>query len=390
MNAELTDHPVTNITKPIPLINLSALDSLRGLLAVYVLAGHTRWLLWAGHAEWTSSQHPAWQNIIALSSALLRYGHEAVMGFFVLSGFFIHLRAAQDFAKGGQPLLNLPHYARRRLHRLVPTYALAMVLTLAFDLVGRHNWPALYSATSGDDLLNSSFARMGYSATSVVPALCLLPSCLGQHFGSNAPLWSLGYEVVYYAVYPLWLGLRLQFGRFAYLLLPVSILAGSSLLTGWPALVLAHYSIWLTGAALAECLTAIRRVSTMVPIAMIITAATALGLHHLPVSRSLIPSLILAVVYGGALVGAFALLSERWSSSLALRALQYFGKRSYTLYIVHFPLLALLSAWVFHEDGSRPLSGWLALGGFGLVLGIGCLCFHFCERHFLHERIRVA
>jgi len=316
---------------PIPRINLWALDGLRGLLALYVIAGHTRWLLWAGHAEWSSSQHPAWQNVIAQSSAVLRYGHEAVMGFFVLSGFFIHLRIARDLAKGDQASLNLAHYTRRRLHRLVPPYALALLLTLAFDLVGRHTWPALYFAEAGNELLKISFSRMGYSATSVVPALFLLPSSLGYHFGTNGPLWSLGYEVVYYALYPLWLGLRLRIGLFAYLLLPISILAGSTLLTGWPALVLGHYSIWLTGAALAECLTTVRRVNAMVPIAMILAAATAFGLHHLPVSRSLIPSLILAVVYGGGLVGAFALLSETWSSSIPLRALQYFGKRSYTV-----------------------------------------------------------
>lgn len=378
-----------SIAQTIPRINLSALDSLRGLLAIYVVAGHTRWLLWAGHADWSSTTHTSWQTSIAQSSALLRYGHEAVMCFFVLSGFFIHLRVAQDFAKGEQPSLNLSHYARRRLHRIAPPYVLALLLTLTLDLVGRHYWPSLYSTEVGDDLLKSSFARMGYSASSVIPALGLLPSSLGQHFGSNGPLWSIGYEVVYYAVYPLWLGLRVRIGLFAYLVLPISIFVGSTLLAGWPALVLAHYSIWLTGAALAECLSSVRRVNVSAPIAMLLTAVAAFALHHLSVLESLIPSLVLSAVYGAGLVGAVALVGMTVSSSVPLRVLQFFGRRSYTLYIIHFPVLTLLSAWVFHEQGTRPLSGWLALGGFGLVLGIACLCFHWCERHFLHERIQI-
>ena len=79
-------------------INLRALDALRGLLAVYVLAGHARWLLWTGHREWLASAPAAWELPLGYSSAMLRYGHEAVMVFFVLSGFFIHLRAAEQFA----------------------------------------------------------------------------------------------------------------------------------------------------------------------------------------------------------------------------------------------------------------------------------------------------
>jgi hypothetical protein len=39
---------------------LRALDMLRGALAVYVLAGHCRWLLWAGHGVWMAAPHSRW------------------------------------------------------------------------------------------------------------------------------------------------------------------------------------------------------------------------------------------------------------------------------------------------------------------------------------------
>ena len=64
------------------------------------------------------------------------------------------------------------------------------------------------------------------------------------------------------------------------------------------------------------------------------------------------------------------------------------GLRSYPIYIVHFPVLAVLSAFVFENAGRRPMHGWLALAGAFACVGAGVLCFEACERHFLHSRYR--
>jgi peptidoglycan/LPS O-acetylase OafA/YrhL len=103
-------------------LNLRSLDALRGLLACYVVFGHARWLLWAGFSEWNEHTHHFWANAMAYASASLRYGHEAVMVFFVLSGFFIHLRTAQRIAVDRPATLNTADYARRRIHRLLVPY----------------------------------------------------------------------------------------------------------------------------------------------------------------------------------------------------------------------------------------------------------------------------
>jgi peptidoglycan/LPS O-acetylase OafA/YrhL len=64
------------------------------------------------------------------------------------------------------------------------------------------------------------------------------------------------------------------------------------------------------------------------------------------------------------------------------------GVRSFTIYMVHFPLLVLLSAYVFETFGRRPMHGWLALAGAIGCVGFGALCFEACERHFRHSRYR--
>src|SRR5271155_4374259 len=87
-----------------PAGGLQFLDGLRGLAAFYVMAGHARWLLWEGYSE-GFQRHP--ESYSAINKALMYFlslfghGDDAVLFFFVLSGFVIHLRYAQRIAEQG-------------------------------------------------------------------------------------------------------------------------------------------------------------------------------------------------------------------------------------------------------------------------------------------------
>ena len=105
-------------------MHLKRLDALRGLLALYVLAGHARWLLWEGASAFASHARSWWALATAYGTAGLRFGHEAVMVFFVLSGFFIHLKAAESLAEGRVPGLSAGAFCARRAQRLLPPYFL--------------------------------------------------------------------------------------------------------------------------------------------------------------------------------------------------------------------------------------------------------------------------
>ena len=363
---------------------MSGLDSLRGFLALYVLLGHARWLLWAGHREWVGLVSAPLELVLGYSSALLRFGNEAVMVFFALSGFFIHMRAAQKLGSGQVPTLEPGEFYRRRLHRLLPPYLLALLVTLFFDALGRGFFPLLYQANSGDALLDQTFAYKGYSWGSVLPALVMLPSSTGMDFGSNGPLWSIAYEVMYYALYPAWLLLRLQSAWASYggvvvacLLLP--LLPWSA----FPLSVAALYPVWLAGAALAELFCRSDRITlTRGCVATVAGAALffAPGLEAMRV--------IAALLYGAGMVAVFARLPGGVTHSPVGRAAEYLGVRSYTIYVVHFPVLVLLSAVAIQTTGGRPLHDWLALAGALIAIGIGFLCFVVGEKRFLHRPVR--
>jgi len=361
-------------------INFQNLDALRGLLAVYVAIGHCRWLLWAGHANWLATPHEPWEAVPAYASAVFRYGREAVMVFFVLSGFFIHYHAARP---GGKPIA-APAFYRRRWHRLAPPYFFALAVTAILDATGRMWWPMLYHAQTGDALLDQTFAAGGYSAASVAPALVLLPTSLGRDFGSNGPLWSLAYEAVYYAAYPLWWWLRQRSALVAFAGIPLLCSAVPLLpFDGFAASVASHYPIWLAGALIAERFA--KAGTSLGEVWWGIVMFVAGAVLHVSGGGRLLPALVAPLLFG---CGAVMLFAAASFPARLTGAAEYLGLRSYTIYIVHFPLLALVSAWVIQSYGGRPLHGWLALAGVVVCVSFGCLCFEICERHFLHARYR--
>ena len=362
-------------------INFRNLDSLRGILAVYVALGHCRWLLWSGHAAWLVSGYQTWEVVPAYASATLRYGREAVMVFFVLSGFFIHYQSASQIVRGATERTSATSFYRRRWHRLAPPYFFALAVTVALDAIGRLWWPTLYLAQTGDRLLDQTFEGGGYSQASVLPALVLLPSSLGHDFGSNGPLWSLAFEAVYYAIYPGWLWVRQRSAVIAFAGVPIACLALVFVPLAWPVTVLVHYPIWLAGAFTAEQLLAarLRNRSLWLGVAMFVA-----GVLLYWISGSLLAVLAAAMLYG---VGAVLFFSAVRLPSIAV-VTEFFGIRSYTIYIVHFPLLALMSAYVIHTRGARPMHGWLAVAGAVSSVAFGCLCFEACEKYFLHSRYR--
>ncbi|MFA5909849.1 MAG: acyltransferase [Vicinamibacterales bacterium] len=365
-------------------IRLDQLDALRGLLAVYVLTGHARWLLWAGHAEWMRQPHDGWQVPLVYASGMFRFGREAVLIFFALSGFFIHAGAARRLSQGATLAFATSHFYQRRAHRLVAPYLFALLATVACDAIGMTWFPRLYAAATGDPLLDVTFAHSGYTAASIGPALLLLPSSLGQNFGSNGPLWSLAYEVVYYAWYPLWLWARQRSALAAYVVVPAAFTIVSMVVAvPFVASVLVWYPAWLVGAALAEHVTSPRPYRVSPAVAVVVFWIALLAYIAVP---SIYVKILSATVFAAAAVYTFAVAQvDRRHPGLVL--FEYLGLRSFTIYIVHFPFLALLGAAVIQLTGTRPLAGWLAVGGAASAVAFGCLCFAVCERHFLHRRV---
>lgn len=182
-----------------------ALDALRFAAACLVFLSH------ATHSEFNDAL--PWVGA----------GHEAVVAFFVISGFVISYVID---TKERDPL----QYAAARLGRLYSVVLPALFLTFALDFFGRGIDAALYSPVPGDSpllrlLANGFFIQQNWNLT-VVPL-------------SNRAFWSLGFEFWYYCIFGAWIlapgGMRWP------LTLACCLCAGPR--------ILAFFPIWLLGVA---------------------------------------------------------------------------------------------------------------------------------------------
>ena len=370
-------------------MKLRNLDVLRACLALMVLVGHARMLLWMGWQDWKVLPHAWWEMVVSVFFAAFRFGHQAVMVFFAMSGFFIHLRAAQALVEGKEQGFDALSYLARRARRILPPYYAVLIFTVLLDAVGHHWFPRLYAAQTGSLLLDQNFADAGYRVESVVPALLAQPSLFGIRFGGNGPLWSIGHEVFYYLLYPLFMlvWLRHRIGAYVFGLL-LGLACWFVPLAGWWSGMMGSYPVWLAGALMAEVLLSWRKQQrggvALWATACVMALAALAGLHR--VSEHSPWTMVLNMIMGAAAIAAFEMVPFDVLKTKAGRVLEWLGLRSYSIYIFHFPVLVLLSAWCFQTQGGLPSNGWLAALGALLSLGAGLLGFHLVERRFMPSR----
>ena len=167
---------------------------------------------------------------------IFKFGQEAVIVFFVLSGFVIHINEKNRAH-------NLRAYARRRIYRLYPVLVAALLVSIAISL-----WDGTFSSRFrlSDAICNLLFLQDRGS---------LVPGTICNPFLGNSPLWSLSYEAIFYIIYPIVLPLYTSRGR-----LSQHVIGGCSLIfillyKIYPQhflLLPSYFIIWWCGAMLGD------------------------------------------------------------------------------------------------------------------------------------------
>jgi len=365
-------------------LNFESLDTLRGVLATYIVVGHCCWLLWAPANE--LSQYPNFFLSIVLPfiHKLLSYPFTAAMIFFTLSGFFIHLRVSKQLVNNQNFRFNTLAFIKHRCHRLLPPYFLALTLTVVFDLIGQFFYPTLYHIETPNPFINKQFSNFEFSLSSVVPALIMLPSSLGKSFGSNGVLWFIAYQTMYYLFYPLWLKIR-RFGAlpayFSVLLL--AVIAHFLLPQCFIKRVFLLYPIWLTGAMLSEIVLRKSLSKSITALSFLCSIITLTVIYKFDIRFSVCVYVILSM----SIVLTMVTISKKICKYRIHRFFKALGMESYSVYICHFPIVTFISAWVFEVLGKQPIEYYLMVGGAAISLFFCHLCFLICERHFSHPRL---
>jgi len=339
---------------------LDVVDALRGFAALAVVFYH----VWNAIYPWGNTQvaavlgdpnhrwfHDGWD--FRLTFCLFQYGYFGVTIFFVISGFCIHLPQARRRASTGNDGLRLEPFFRRRFWRLYPAYFAALIVAavgvgvmriMEFRDKGLTLPPGLY------------YDAFGISDVAV-NALFLLPFFPSAK-GLNSVLWTLVFEVQFYLLYPLLLwGLR----RVGFVAIGLTLLSAELLLVPgpktretfgthdpWEYFFLARYFEWFLGVAAAELFA--RRGTVLQPGWDWTGLALGLGVT---VASTFLPTLwpFRDLFVAATTLCTLSILLRRPAATPGpvVRVFAEVGVFSYSLYLLHLPLLRMAVA------GSRLL-----------------------------------
>jgi peptidoglycan/LPS O-acetylase OafA/YrhL len=311
---------------------------LRGLAAFVVAAAHLRAEMYPGLR--TIADPSLWFQGFAFATG---FAHQAVLVFFIISGWLVGGSLLNKMGQSGA----LANYAIDRATRLwtvlLPTFGVTLLLGLGTGV-----------------LLPGS---IDFSATNEFSALSFAGNLLGLqrvvlfNFGGNYALWSLANETWYYVMFPL-LVLLFTARR------PSSRIAsgGALALAGvlLPLEILLYFAIWLLGVAFSrvriECGIGVR-CAWLVPLAAMSAYFRLTADNDRFDQTTLGMDLALSLMF-------LALLSSLQfkaapASKLArplARVGAFFANFSFSLYVLHLPLIFMLKHVAFTQFGLRQLS----------------------------------
>lgn len=364
------------------------LDWIRALAAIIVFVGHLR-IFCLGDFSAYNGNIPLYIKAFYHISGL---GHQAVIVFFVLSGFLVGGSVLKELTETGG--LRIYNYIVARIARIHSVLVPALLLGGLADWIGlhivqayevyerRHYTVILHQSVSGQLDFSTLLANLACLQTIVRPVL-----------GSNSPLWSLANEFWYYFLFPallitVWPGTPLH-RRFVAGLIAVVIIWMLGLTKNL------YFVFWLAGVGVR-----------LAPSGRAIPGWIILFLFLGVLEATQITSSQIALMEWLGVTGSDALVAASFSTFLWVvishpirlpTSLARLGKLmascSYTLYACHFPLAALFVAiliqmfgWVLPGDVLR-WNTWAVFVTAILLLGSTCLLISLAtERQHYHVK----
>jgi peptidoglycan/LPS O-acetylase OafA/YrhL len=311
---------------------------LRGLAAIEVAAAHLRADMYPGLR--TVVNPSIWFQGFTFATG---FAHHAVLVFFVISGWLV---GGSLLDKIRQPDA-ISSYAIDRVTRLWTVLIPTFLLTLLFGL-----------ATGVVDEQSIDFDPANdYSAVVFGANLIGLQTIAVPAYGGNFPLWSLANETWYYILFPLVVVLLRASGRTLRVACGMVLLLLAGLL---PAALVGYFGIWLLGVVFSrvriECST-VQRSGWLILAAAVWAYYRLTGDMNAFTLANLLPDLGCSLMF---LVLLSSLQFEATATSklrpFLARIGTFFAEFSFSLYVLHVPLMGLLRHWALKHWGLRELS----------------------------------
>ena len=366
-----------------PAERLAFLEGVRGVLALYVAAGHVFTMVDPSAITGRPSAAPPWLQNVA---APFMYGHVAVALFIVVSGFSLQLGLLQNGGNG--VVRSNATFFRRRAARILPPYyaALALSAVVAATVTVRFPYPPFT-------------VYLPVNLGTVLSHLLLVQNFWPDWmYKLNGVLWTIAIEVQLYLVFPALSHLLAARGRGVLLLLggtgPLLATAALSLLFSPTFLRLWFAFLFVVGMAAAHLAyrPPARGRGVEAWVGLLAWLGLAAGFAAMRLTRS---HPLLDLPFGVALAG-LCFLGAAGGGGLAIRLLgarplAALGSFSYSLYLVHHPVEQVVYALRPPAlDGLAPTLAWLAGVGLPTMLVSGWIFSLLFERPYFRRRARRA
>lgn len=312
----------------LPTERLELVEGMRGVAALYVVLSHFVNIVDPRLLEGKSTS-PVWlQNLMGPFT----HGHLAVAAFIVLSGFCLQISLLNG--KDGR-IHDLKRFFQRRAWRILPAYYACLALSVGVCIWVTQYQKGLpftqYVPVKNDNLLAHIFMVHNLS-----------PDWM---YKINGVLWSIAIEAQLYLIFPLFVLLLFRFGRIG--LIGVSSLFAFFTLSLFPvATKLYPWFVPLFCVGMAAAHFAYRpnlQVGIQPRLASVIFWVSLLGMSLTASMKSLIPSDIFIGIAVACLVYLGAVAPWlRLPGTFGWRPLIKLGAFSYSLYLMHHPILQVL------------------------------------------------
>ncbi|MEV7631647.1 acyltransferase [Microbacterium sp. NPDC089318] len=357
-------------------LRLPYLDGMRGLAALAVAIYHAyKFTGWTGDAE-----------SIPILGSVLQFGFLGVPVFIVLSGYVLMLPVVRNdlrFPRG------VKQYLRNRARRILPPYYAALGLSLllvlcvpAMQQPSGTQWDSKVPITTGD----------------VVAHLFLVHDFSADWIGKiNGPLWSVAVEwhiyfLLPFVLLPLWR--RIGGLSTTVLMLGVSFaLAALDFGTFAHPWLVALFAVGMLAAQQTEQPKASPRMVVLLGASSGVAVAGIGVFSKGGVLAYFAIEVLVGICLGVflALLGPLAAQGKRpvAAAALSTRPLMFLGLISYSVYLLHSPLLAWANIMLLSVD-LPILTHYLLMTMVALPIAIAiCIAFYWLvERHFLNSRQR--
>lgn len=316
-----------NVYRPIQSEVSAQINSIRGISALIVLFAHCNQIIIS----------PAHHELYAIFGIIAQ---SSVMVFFVLSGFLIGKSLTRNASSENG--FSLARYTIDRANRILPPLIFATVILLILFFFA----PYAFSTDSNNFIPAGEFMALtglDLDATSIAGSLLFLNGFFTQNISANAPLWSLSFEVWYYILAGIMFFYRgaMRFIIFAAIMCALGLMNKAFVI---------YSAVWFSG--LAICVlhnnNYYYKNASSIVCSIFGLSAIALASYYIYTFPDLTsPKQIngkLIVMYNLFFgVSASAIFFKLVNGSIKIRPiLSGSSEFSYTLYVIHFPILLFI------------------------------------------------